>query len=477
MVSAVCRWRVLLTGGYSVAALSLLAWQPGYCQLPPGAVAPGEQSADFKPVEVDSEGSGASADAAIAKALSNATAEQTGVSVGAATLSGSVNATATDSTQSNSNSNSGMSGVLPPSMRVRQDDKTTTESLNGQGAASAVISTSGGRVLRYHVISVAAAPGGGFTAKVHAVLQLFQRQSGVADSRKRIAISAFALDDPRRSGGNELGQALHDQLVIDLTQSRRFAVVDRADDADYQQEMAIVNGGDAAPAERAHAGQVLGADFILTGKLHEVGSRTTGHGAITSSNTIELTGEVVSHTTASTLRTVAGSATASYELIEVATRQIIMADRSTVSGNEVTALAQRMTDTLLNTIYPPRLIKADDPNDLIINEGGTLLHAGQHFRLMIEGEEMFDPYTHESLGKTERQGGVVEVVDVEPRMSHARLVSGDLPPTALAGVLRPVAEITVAAQGGRRRVVVRRTVSQTAPADASSGGLKLPFDH
>ncbi len=466
------RWREILAG----AALSVLAWQPGYCQAAPGAVAPGEQSADFKAVEVDSEGSGASPDAAIAKALSNAVAEQTGVSVGAATLSGSVNATVTESTQSNSTSNSGMSGVLPPSMRVRQDGKTKTDSLNGQGAVGAVLSSSGGRVVRYHVISVTAAPGGGFTAKVHAVLELFARQAGVADSRKRIAISSFAMDDPRRGSG-VIGQALHDQLVIDLTQSRRFAVVDRADDADYQQEMALVNSGDAAPAERAHAGQVLGADFILTGKLHEIGSRTTGHAASTSSSTIELTGEVVSHTTASTLHTVAGSATASYELIEVATRQIIMADRSTVSGNEVTALAQRMTDTLLNTIYPPRLIKADDPNDLIINEGGTLLHAGQHFRLMIEGEEMFDPYTHESLGKTERQGGVVEVVDVEPRMSHARLVAGDLPATALAAVLRPVAELQAAPPAVRHKVGMRRTVARPAPADASSGGLRLPFDH
>jgi curli biogenesis system outer membrane secretion channel CsgG len=432
----------------------------------------GENTAAIKPVEVDCEGSGPSRDAAIAKALANALAQETGTDVGQATGSLSVQGNATTQSTSHETKTSGMSSLLPGSMRGKQDDKSGSEAVNAQVAANAVVSSSGGHVVRYNVLSVQADPAGGFVARVHAVLAIYRREASAGDNRKRIAIADFVSD-----ASTGLGQALHDQLVIDLTQSRRFAVVDRAHDAAYQDEIAAMQSNDAAPGERSRVGQMLGADFVLLGKLHVVGARVAGTAARTESHTLELTGEVVSHTTASTLHTIPGSASAEFELMDVATREIKMADRATITGAGVDALAQHIADELLTTIYPPRLVKADDPQDLIINQGGEGMHTGQRFRLMAEGQELFDPYTHESLGKTERQLGVIEVTDVGPRMSTARLIDGALPPSGVASVLRaekPAMEAQAAAP--RRRPAVRRAMAVAPPPQADTG-LKLPFDH
>ena len=72
---------------------------------------------------------------------------------------------------------------------------------------------------------------------------------------------------------------------------------------------------------------------------------------------------------------------------------------------------------MLSAIYPLRLVRSDDPNALIVGEGGALMSRGQHYRMMQEGVELFDPYTHESLGKVEKQIGVIEIADVQQKLS------------------------------------------------------------
>ena len=455
------RLGALLLGSLAVSAPYMLRAQ--------ALVPAGETSSVLKPVEVDAEGTGPSRDAAISKALANALAQETGVDISQVNVAGTLQGNAAADIASTETSNVGPAGHPAPNT-VKQDDKSGHASLDAQVSVNAVASGSGGHVVRYSVLNVAAEPAGGFTARVHAVLAIYRRQAGAADNRKRIAVADFTVD-----AATGLAQALRDQLVVDLVQSHRFTVVDRAHDDAYQNEIDAIQSGNAAPEERSRAGQMLGADYVLVGKLHVTGARTTGSASRSESHTLELTGEVVTNRTASTLHTIPGSAAAEFELIDVATREIKQADRATVTGAGVDALAQHITDDLLTTIYPPRLVKADDPEALMINQGGEGMRTGQRFRLMAEGQELFDPYTHESLGRTEQLLGIVEVTEVGARMSTARLVTGGLPAPGLSTVLRPekvAAEPKIAAV--HRHGVLRRAAA-ISPA-APDTGLKLPFD-
>jgi hypothetical protein len=99
-----------------------------------------------------------------------------------------------------------------------------------------------------------------------------------------------------------------------------------------------------------------------------------------------------------------------------------------------------MTESLgrqvTQSIYPLRLIAMTNPEELIINQGGVTVQQGERFRAMLLGEEMFDPHTRESLGRVERETGVIEVFRVDDRLSYARLVGGTLPPAGADVVLR-----------------------------------------
>jgi hypothetical protein len=141
-------------------------------------------------------------------------------------------------------------------------------------------------------------------------------------------------------------------------------------------------------------------------------------------------------------------------------------------------VAQLITDNIVNTIYPPRLIKFDDPNALIISQGGSGMSVGKRFKVMLQGAELFDPYTNESLGKTDREIATIEVSDVRPKISYARLVVGQIP--LAGGEMILYAEQTVSvpvhpAMPARRRYGhIHAAVAVSSEHDT---GVRLPFDH
>ena len=94
-------------------------------------------------------------------------------------------------------------------------------------------------------------------------------------------------------------------------------MVDRAQDGAYAQEMRFLTQ-EAPLSEWVRLGQVIGADHIVTGTFRQTAETR-------SARVIEITGEVVTNTTA-------GSAEADYQIPEVATRQIKFAGTARIVG-------------------------------------------------------------------------------------------------------------------------------------------------
>ncbi len=406
------------------------------------------QPAWADPVSIESRGSGMTRDVAVSKALVSAVEQVTGVTINFSEVS----AAAAKSEISNN---------------TRQVDMVQTT--QDQIARSA-----GGRILSYDIESVMPAPEGGLVATVKVQVEVFHAKGISNENRRRIAVANF-LSDAVAASSNEM---LRDKLLLHLTQSRRFLVVDRSNDDAYNQEMAIVTGPDAAPAERDRAGKVLGADYIVTGHIVAQAARTTGAPAQTSSQTLELTGEVVTSTRPSTLRTIAGSVSADFSVIEIATRQIKFADHVDAVGSNFDEVADQISIKIINAIYPPRLIDISDPSALIINQGGSGMKTGMRFRVMQEGHELFDPYTHESLGKREHETGVIEIGEVSEKISYAKLLTGTVTGAPESFVLRPlaVAAPSPVQEAAEHRKGKPRHKPANAP-EAPDTGFKLPFDH
>jgi hypothetical protein len=311
---------------------------------------------------------------------------------------------------------------------------------------------SGGIIREYRIISNGPEPSGEYVAHMTVSVERFTAIGLGNETRRRIAVVTFETSGARPGPAAETQR---DRITAHLVQARRFAVVDRSQDNAYAQEMALLQSGNTPLTEQARLGQVIGADYIVTGKLRQIA-------ATRSDRVLELTGEVVTNTTP-------GSAEADFQVIEIATRQIKWAGTARISGGDaVDQVGARIADDITQTIYPMRLISSEDPANLVISQGGNSLRVGQRFRAMVLGEMMTDPYTHEPLGQVEREAGVVEIRRVDAKLSYAQIVSGYVP--SLAGdnaqiVLRPAASTPPTARAKRP------AVTQDAPAIT-----KLPFD-
>ena len=301
----------------------------------------------------------------------------------------------------------------------------------------------GGVVSRYDVHLVNQEPDGSYRAEVTVHVARYDRPGLPTDSRRTLAVMPFHTDARHFSllGDATPAARVESELrsrILDLfTQSRRMNVVDREFGAEFAQEKAIWMGDDAALVERARAGNVVGADYIVVGHLRNL--RSTRNVKI-----LQLTGE--------TITSYSGSGQLDYKIILAATRQVKWSDSISLSFNDAAirrmlsqhgssqsgitaALAEQLVSKALENIYPMRIVAVNGAT-VVLNQGGNSLRVGERLSVYFLGEEMFDPYTNESLGQIEDKIADIEVVRVNPKTTYAKIVGGDTDLVATGNIVR-----------------------------------------
>jgi len=253
-----------------------------------------------------------------------------------------------------------------------------------------ILTSSGGSVKNFTILSVDADQNGHYTA--HVRMDVLQCPSA----------EAFAT-------------RMAERLTTYLIQTRRFAVLDRAQDDAYAAEMSKIQSDEVPLKERVRIGQVLAADYVIVGKLNSFG-------ATTATTTNALTGD-------SKARPIF-SASADFQVIDIATRQIkwsgnIKLVHETVEGL-AEAAAQAIGEDISQTIYPLRAIKIDDPASIVINQGGETLKTGQIYKAYKLGEDMKDPYSKESLGRAEQEIATLKITRVDAKLAYGAVHNGTM---------------------------------------------------
>ena len=189
-------------------------------------------------------------------------------------------------------------------------------------------------------------------------------------------------------------------------------MLDRAENAQYSSEMNMVTSNSASLTERVRFGQVLGADFILVGKV-----------AVTRRIV-----EVLNPISMERTKREVFDAEVTYSLIEIATRQIQWSNIVKASGFDPSfeALSRKIGAEVSETLFPLRVLTSGDPANLTINQGGQSVVGGERLRLVELGADLRDPDTKESLGRSESDLGIVEITRVTPTVSFAKMVSGSI---------------------------------------------------
>mgnify|MGYP004634362091 CR=1 FL=1 len=238
------------------------------------------------------------------------------------------------------------------------------------------------------------------------------RPTGTTFSRSG---SALGTADWARS----LGQKLNEQL----TQTRKFTMLDRDFDAEIAAEMARISASDAVPGEAVKLNQKLGTDYLVVG--------TIAFSDVAAPTVNPFTGET--RMPASTT-----FAEVSYRVLLAPTGQLKWADTVRVDASAFAALdatqfitvsseqaAAEICASILSAIYPFSVEGKTSSGLLVIGQGGKTVFVGERLTVFTLGEKVRDSRTGEVLDRIEDEIGTVEIVRVQEKLSYAKVLSGD----------------------------------------------------
>ena len=233
--------------------------------------------------------------------------------------------------------------------------------------------------------------------------------------RLRMAIVPFRIGQniSQKNTATQFRKNFTRQLENYLTQSRRFAMLDREFISEQSDELSFVSSGYVKVEEMARLGNRVGTDYIIVGEVEDANVISKERKMQTSDKSFVIT------------RT---SGQVSYRIIDVASTQIKFSEtvHTSVSGDAITKAAYDLADTvgetILNAIYPVRVVSGT-PTQVTLGQGGQTIQKDREYNIVKLGKRIVDPYTKESIGREEIIVGTVEIIDVQAKSSTARIIS------------------------------------------------------
>jgi len=290
-------------------------------------------------------------------------------------------------------------------------DDESVEAVATESVARRIQMATKGFVLGYKVLDKQISEEGLVTVKLEVLMPDF-KMSAQAD-RLRIAVANLRTDELLVKYKGQLESAIKSAL----TESRKFAVLDRDWDREYGQEMNLLKSDQVPREERARLGQRLGTDLLLVGTLVDF--------------------SFVPASEATRLSQPVARGTFNFSLIDAATGQVKVAKVVNAKLSRLQAkqagegpqaallkLAQEIgrqsADHIIEAAFPLTVVALQDA-EIVINQGGDRLKVGQQYDLFKLGDALVDPQTGETIGRTESLAGSAVIVRVTPKISYAKV--------------------------------------------------------
>lgn len=100
-------------------------------------------------------------------------------------------------------------------------------------------------------------------------------------------------------------------------------------------------------------------------------------------------------------------------------------DSSAAMGEVMRMAAQNVTNAIVTSIYPVKVVRVQSNGEIMLNYGEGLLSVDDMLDVFTQGEAFTDPDTGEELGREEELVGKIMVVSVQSGFSKAQIVQGD----------------------------------------------------
>jgi TolB-like protein len=272
----------------------------------------------------------------------------------------------------------------------------------------------------------------------------------------------------------QLSDRLAQKLTTALSQTNKFAVLDRQHIQEYLHEQNVLFYS-APIEEQAKIGQALGADLMLVGTINQAELRITrtSNDAVANMDFSEYDADFAFD----------------YSIIVASSRQVKFSDsvRLHFETNDVKKLvskwepsnlnydelvdnllaeaAARVVDKLSDRLYPPRVASVSPEGKVVIDQGGDRLAEGMLLEVFKPDKQITDSDTKEALGSSEVLVATIRIDKVAPAFSYATVISGDASKLSQGLVCR-LKEMPPQEPEGAKSQIER----------TPQGGVKLPFD-
>lgn len=326
------------------------------------------------------------------------------------------------------------------------DESVDIQSMSAQ-QQGLVQKTTGGRIKSYSILNLRpASAGSGWEALLEVVIPVYETPGFSPHSLRKIAVMPArtrfvdTLLINRRFSGDEVARQYGHKLVNQLTQSRRFSVMDRDYMDEYLKERNLLLSDNASQDELMKVGQALGVDYLLLGTITEFKAETT----TTYSSTL---GQGIPRSRI--------QFNADFRIMVMATRQVKWADTVKISLDQKQIAAfvknnddQGLLDTVLeqaaeevvhsslDNIYPVKVLKVAGKQAIYLNQGGKMTQVGERFDIYTPGETIPDPDTGLPIHIDGEKTATVEVTRVQAKYSLAKLINGDIGEVQAGAILR-----------------------------------------
>ena len=289
-----------------------------------------------------------------------------------------------------------------------------------------------GVIKSYTVLESGTSPGTGRSfVKIKALIPSYKPSEQL--KRMKLAVMPVVVTGPSqgRSEAMDFAESVSAALEAYLTQTRKFAMIDRRFTEKSNRELAGVNSRNAPIEETVKVGVRVGADFIVLAALKSFSPQQQQQQRVT--------GRVVTRSVVPVGIDV--------RVIDIATGQIKFAQTynnpgrlpSSVSLSQYAAdIGADLGQVIGTAIYPIAVVSGTE-SEVTLNQGGDTVQVGRIYRLVTLGQNLVDPHTRESLGQEEREIARAEITSVTDRTATAKVVSGRVPqPIKSGGVLARV---------------------------------------
>ncbi|RRU05710.1 CsgG/HfaB family protein [Stenotrophomonas sp. 278] len=291
-----------------------------------------------------------------------------------------------------------------------------------------------------------------------------QGRPKIVVAQPHVRSRTYAVGDGRVES-DEVARAIRARLNDTLTQTKRFIVLDREFGDEMQAEIDHINSGNVRLQDTARLGQQLATDLILVPTIERFEYPRSVRNLRMSDR------QVTSYS---------GGGRITLRLINATTGEVVMSDSfdhqlagtgpstlpRVVDGKGMAAammesLSGQIGTAIITEIFPVSVVSVSG-DQVVLSQGGDSLKVGQRWQAVSLGEELKDPQTGRSLGRSEMPCCTIRIDRVASQTSYGTIEGG----ADLGGAAFKPGSIELRQQAA--------AVKQTAAAAPAAAGTAKP---